>query len=227
VSGIRVVLADDQPLFLQGVRAALEHERDLEIVGEAESTARVLPLVARTEAEFVLMDFLQPQLEGLACLDRIRARHPGVKVAMMSACREPGVIEGALRRGACAYVLKSINPSDLAAVIRQVTNGTVFQSLDLGGTANGNGNGHGTVTGDAGAWAGLTEREVSILQALARGLSNEAIAKELWITRQTVKFHVRNVYRKLGVANRTAAVGYAFQHGLVAPVSDVGLAVVG
>lgn len=221
MSAIRVVLADDQPLFLQGVRAALEPESDLEIVGEAESTARVLPLVARTQAEFVLMDFLQPQLDGLSCLDRLRARHPEVKVAMMSACREPGVIEGALRRGACAYVLKSINPSDLAAVVRQVTNGTVFQTLDLAAT-NGNGNGHAA----AGALAGLTERELSILQALARGLSNEAIAKELWITRQTVKFHVRNIYRKLGVSNRTAAVGYAFQNGLVAPVADVGLAVV-
>ena len=220
MSATRVVLADDQPLFLQGVRAALEPADDLEIVGEAESTARVLPLVGRVQAEFVLMDFLQPQLDGLTCLDRLRDRHPEVKVAMMSACREPGVIEGALRRGACAYVLKSINPSDLSAVIRQVTNGTVFQTLDLGGGANGNG------TGDAGAIAGLTEREVSILQALARGLSNEAIAKELWITRQTVKFHVRNIYRKLGVSNRTAAVGYAFQHGLVAPATDVDLAVV-
>jgi len=63
--------------------------------------------------------------------------------------------------------------------------------------------------------AGLTEREVAILEALARGLSNEAIAKELWIARQTVKFHVRNVYRKLGVSNRTEAARYAYQHGLV------------
>jgi len=108
-------------------------------------------------------------------------------------------------------VLKSINPDDLAAVIRQVMNGTVFQALDFGGEPD---------AGAAARSAGLTERELSILQALARGLSNDAIAKELWITRQTVKFHVRNIYRKLQVSNRTEAARYAYQHSLVPNMVD-------
>jgi len=116
------------------------------------------------------------------------------------------VIEAALRRGACAFVLKSINPADLASVIRQVVNRTVFQSLDF----------ESHDEEEVAKASGLTKREVSILQELAAGLSNDAIAKNLWITRETVKFHVRNIYRKLGVSNRTEAARYAYQHGLVA-----------
>jgi DNA-binding NarL/FixJ family response regulator len=216
VKRIRLVVADDHPLFLAGVRAVLESVEDIEIVGEAESGTKVLPLITNTRPDFVLMDYLMPQFDGLACLDTIRARHPEVKVALISGLREPEVIEAALRRGACAFVLKSINPDDLAAVIRQVMNGTVFQTLDFAEPG----------AGDAARAAGLTERQIAILQALARGLSNEAIAKELWITRQTVKFHVRNIYRRLGVSNRTEAARYAYQHGLVAnPVEELSAAI--
>lgn len=203
---VRIVVADDHPLFLQGIRTVLAAADDIEIVGEADSGPKVLSLVRSTQPDFVLMDYSMPQFDGLACLDTIRARHPDVKVAVISECQEPDVIEAALRRGACAFILKSINPDDLAGVIRQVMNRTVFQALDLVAHDD----------EDAARATGLTKREVSILQELSRGLSNEAIAKKLWITRQTVKFHVRNIYRKLGVSNRTEAARYAYQHGLVA-----------
>jgi len=211
VTRIRLVVADDHPLFLEGIRAVLDSAEDIEIVGTAESGTQVLSLIPKTRPNFVLLDYLMPHVDGLACLDTIRARHPDVKVALISAFREPEVIEAALRRGASAFVLKSINPDDLAAVIRQVMNGTVFQALDFGGEPD---------AGAAARSAGLTERELSILQALARGLSNDAIAKELWITRQTVKFHVRNIYRKLQVSNRTEAARYAYQHSLVPNMVD-------
>ncbi len=213
---IRLVLADDHRLFLEGVRASLDEAEDIEVVGEADSGSKLLSLVAHSRPDLVLMDFSMPQLDGLACLDTIHSRHPDVKVAILSAFREPDVIQAALRRGACAYIVKTINPDDLASVIRQVISGTVYQALDLAEPEQ-----SATVRD-----VGLTERELAILQALARGLSNEAIAKELWIARQTVKFHVRNVYRKLGVSNRTEAARYAYQHGLVAnAVEDSPLAV--
>lgn len=208
---IRLVVADDHPLFLEGIRAVLDSAEDIEIVGTAESGTQVLSLIPKKRPNFVLLDYLMPHVDGLACLDRIRAHHPEVKVALISAFREPEVIEAALRRGASAFVLKSIDPDDLAAVIRQVMNGTVFQALDFGAEPD---------AGAAARSAGLTERELSILQALARGLSNDAIAKELWITRQTVKFHVRNIYRKLQVSNRTEAARYAYQHSLVPNMVD-------
>jgi len=210
VKRIRLVVADDHRLFLEGIRASLQAAEDIEIVGEADSGSKLLSLVSHAHPELVLMDLSMPQLDGLACLDTIRQRHPEAKVAILSAFREPDVIQAALRRGACAYILKTINPDDLASVIRQVINGTVYQALDLA---------EPEPLGSARS-VGLTERELAILQSLARGLSNEAIAKELWIARQTVKFHVRNIYRKLGVSNRTEAARYAYQHGLVANAVD-------
>jgi len=216
VKRIRLVVADDHRLFLEGVRASLQVAEDIEVVGEADSGSKLLSLVAHAQPDLVLMDFSMPQLDGLACLDTIQSRHPEVKVAILSAFREPDVIQAALRRGACAYIVKTINPDDLAAVVRQIINGTVYQALDLAEPEQ---------LGSARS-VGLTERELAILQSLARGLSNEAIAKELWIARQTVKFHVRNIYRKLGVSNRTEAARYAYQHGLVAnPVGDFPVAV--
>ena len=202
---IRLVVADDHPLFVAGVRAALNAASDIEVVGVADSGTKVVPLISNARPDFVLLDYLMPKLDGLACLDTIQARYPDVKVAIMSGVREPGVIEAALRRGACAFVLKSIDPDDLAAVIRQVMNGTVFQTFDFGDSDS----------AEVARPAGLTGRELSILAALGQGLSNDAIAKEFWITRETVKFHVRNIYRKLGVSNRTEAARYAYQHGLV------------
>jgi DNA-binding NarL/FixJ family response regulator len=210
VKRIRVLLADDQPIFVEGVRRVLEGVEDIEIVGAADSEARLLPAIANTQPDFVLMDFLGPSLEGLTCLERARARYPDVRVALISAVREPNVIESALRRGACAFVLKTIDPNDLAGVIHQVMNGTVFRAVDFAEPQ----------PAEALRPAGLTEREGSILQALARGLSNDAIAKELWITKQTVKFHLRNIYRKLGVSNRTEAVRYAYQHSLAPNLED-------
>jgi NarL family two-component system response regulator LiaR len=207
---IRVLLADDQPIFVEGVRQVLGPVEDIEIVGVADSEAKVLPAIANAQPDFVLLDFLNPSLDGLACLERVRTRYPDVRVAVISAVREPGVIESALRRGACAFVLKTIDPNDLAGVIHQVMNGTVFRAVDFA---------EPEPAAEARP-AGLTEREASILQALARGLSNEAIAKELWITKQTVKFHLRNIYRKLDVSNRTEAVRYAYQHSLAPNMAD-------
>jgi DNA-binding NarL/FixJ family response regulator len=207
---IRLVIGDDQAIFVEGVRQVMDAVDDIEFVGAAESEAKVLPLIANAQPDFVLMDFLSPSLEGLACLERIRSRFPEVKVALISALREPGVIESALRRGACAFILKTIDPNDLSGVIHQIMNGTVFRAPDF----------VEPTPADVSRPAGLTERESSILAALARGLSNDAIAKELWITKQTVKFHLRNIYRKLDVSNRTEAVRWAYEQGLALNLDD-------
>ena len=202
---IRLVIADDHPLFRAGVRTALEEVGDIEIVGEAEAGSKVLPLLAKTQPDFLLLDYLMPRFDLLATLDAIQARHPNLKVAVISGVDEARVIEAALRRGASAFVLKSIAPEDVAAVVRQVIHGTVFHAQALLDNAS----------AEETRPAELTERETSILIALARGLSNDAIAKELWITRDTVKFHIRKIYRKLDVTNRTEAARYAYQNGLV------------
>lgn len=207
---LRVLVADDHPLMLAGIRGALEKERDFEIVGEATSGAQVLPLVGHTSADLVLLDLRLPDVYGLTCLEQIREQYPSVRVIMLSVCAEQTEVAGALERGASAYVVKSIDPGDLAAAIRHTVSGAFFC---LGGAepAAGATNGKQATNGNA---AGLSERQVEILQAVTRGLSNRAIAHELWLSDQTVKFHLHNIYRKLGVRNRTEAAKYAFEHGL-------------
>jgi DNA-binding NarL/FixJ family response regulator len=167
-------------------------------------------MVGRTNPDLVLLDLRMPGADGLTCLGQIRKRYPEVKVVILSVSTDENVIQTVLKRGASAYIVKSINPVDLPSVLRQAMEGTVYSAVGL------------PEAGDSAARAaGLTEREAAILSALARGLSNEAIGKELWIAEQTVKFHLTNIYRKLGVANRTEAARLAYQHGLVdSPIGD-------
>ena len=208
---MRVLIADDHRLIVEGVKRALEDAPDFEVVGECNSGSQVLPLVGRTNPDIVLLDLRMPGADGLACLRRDpQAAIPTVKVVVLSVSTDENVIQTVLKRGASAYIVKSINPIDLPSALRQAVDGTVYSAIGLPEPDE-----------SAARAAGLTERETAILAALARGLSNEAIGKELWVAEQTVKFHLTNIYRKLGVSNRTEAARLAYQNGLVeSPIDD-------
>jgi DNA-binding NarL/FixJ family response regulator len=211
---VRVLIADDHPLILAGIKRALEEDDQFEVVAEARVGSQVLPLVSQTNPDLALLDLRMPEMDGLTCLDRIRKEHPKVKVVILSVSTDPEVVQTVLNHGASAYVVKSVNPIDLSSALRQALEGTVFSAVGLP---------EKTAQEDAVKAAGLTERETTILKALARGLSNEAIGKELWVAQQTVKFHLTNIYRKLEVKNRTEAARYAYEHGLIDnPQSDHG-----
>ena len=209
---MRVLIADDHPLILAGIKRALEEADGFDVVAEASTGSQVLPLVSQTHPDLALLDLRMPEMDGLTCLDRIRKQHPKVKVVILSVSTDPEVVQTVLNHGAAAYVVKSVNPIDLSSALRQALEGTVFSAIGLP---------EKTAQQDAVKAAGLTERETTILKALARGLSNEAIGKELWVAEQTVKFHLTNIYRKLDVKNRTEAARYAYEHGLIdSPQSD-------
>ena len=203
---MRVLIADDHPLILAGIKRALEEDDQFEVVAEARVGSQVLPLVSQTHPDLALLDLRMPEMDGLACLDRIRKEHPKVKVVILSVSTDPEVVQTVLNHGAAAYVVKSVNPIDLSSALRQALEGTVFSAVGLP---------EKTAQQDAVKAAGLTDRETTILKALARGLSNEAIGKELWVAQQTVKFHLTNIYRKLDVKNRTEDARYAYEHGLI------------
>jgi len=203
---MRVLIADDHPLILAGIKRALEEDDQFEVVAEARVGSQVLPLVSQTHPDLALLDLRMPEMDGLACLDRIRKEHPKGKVVILSVSTDPEVVQTVLNHGAAAYVVKSVNPIDLSSALRQALEGTVFSAVGLP---------EKTAQQDAVKAAGLTDRETTILKALARGLSNEAIGKELWVAQQTVKFHLTNIYRKLDVKNRTEAARYAYEHGLI------------
>jgi DNA-binding NarL/FixJ family response regulator len=202
---MKVLIADDHRLMVEGIRRALEPAGDIEIVGEAATGSQVLPLVRRLSPDVVLLDMRMPLMDGLQCLDAIRKNCPKVKVIVLSVFSDPEHIQAAFRHGACGYIVKSVNPIDLPSAIRQAVDGTVFHAIGL----------PDSTAESVGKANGLTERELAILKAVARGLSNSAIGKELWVTEQTVKFHLTNIYRKLDLANRTEAAKYAYDHGLI------------
>jgi NarL family two-component system response regulator LiaR len=203
---LRVLLADDHQLILDGVKHALEEAGDeFEVVGQATKGSQVLPLVKRTQPDVVMLDLRMPEVDGLVCLDQIKRRYPETKVIVLSVSADRNLIDNVLKRGASAYIVKRVNPVDLPSVIRQAIEETVYTAIGLPDDPSSR----------AAKAAGLTERELAILTALARGMSNAAIAKQLWVAQQTVKFHLTNIYRKLGVANRTEAARYAYQQGLI------------
>ena len=146
-----------------------------------------------------------PELDGLSCLERLRKHDPTVAVVILSSYSDPEQIEAARQGGARGYVVKTVEPVDLATVLRTALSSTSFTVW--GGDGSGD---RAPVRREL-----LSERETAVLDAVARGLSNREIGRQLWISEQTVKFHLRNVYRKLGISSRTEAARYAYRTGRV------------
>jgi DNA-binding NarL/FixJ family response regulator len=203
---IKVLIADDHPLIIAGIRRTIEHVEDMEVVGEARSGPELMQLIGRRRPDLVLMDLKMPGVAGVEAILHIRQRWPEVKTVVLSACDDRPTIDAALQAGASAYVLKSAYTVDIASVLRQTSGGAVFHAPA----------GPPVVAGapDPTAVPSLTDRERSILSAVASGLTTSAISRELWISEHTIKFHLTNIYRKLGVANRAGAVRYALENGI-------------
>ena len=128
---LRVVIADDHRLILDGTKRALEEDGGFEVVGEASTGERVLPLVGQTNPDLVVLDLRMPGMDGLLCLDQIKKRHPAVKVVVLSVSTDEKLIENVLKRGASAYIVKSVNPVDLPGALRQAVEGNVFSTVGL------------------------------------------------------------------------------------------------
>jgi DNA-binding NarL/FixJ family response regulator len=206
-ASLKVLVADDHPLMLQGIRRALEAGENIEVVGEACSGEEMLALVERRRPDLVLLDLHMPGLDGLDCIAELRRSSPDVKTVVISASDDRASIDAALLAGASAYILKSVSAVDIPSVLRQVASGSVYHVPSAPCSRNG-----GQPTAGR---PELTPRETTILTALASGGTTRMISRDLWLSEHTVKFHLTNVYRKLGVSNRSAAVRYAFENGFV------------
>jgi DNA-binding NarL/FixJ family response regulator len=205
-SAIKVLIADDHPLIIAGVRRTIEQSEDFEVVGEARSAPELMNLIERRSPEVVLLDLRMPGVSGVEHIEQIRARWPEIKVVVLSACDDRPSIEGALQAGANAYMLKTTTPVDIASVLRQVSGGAVFHAPPAPPPTVGEPH---RVQGPA-----LTDREQTILAAVGSGLTTAAISRELWVSEHTIKFHLTNIYRKIGVSNRAGAVRYALENDL-------------
>src|SRR5437868_4357421 len=159
---LRVLIADDHPLMLAGIRRTLERSEYIEIVGEARSGPEVLDLVEGSRPQVVLLDLRMPGMSGDECIEQIRTSWPDVKVVVLSALDDTQSIDAALDAGASAYVVKSVMPSDIASVIRQAASGSIFHGVPRSRPVGSTGPQEPTE-------AVLTEREQTILGAIAAG----------------------------------------------------------
>ena len=210
---IRVCIADDHRLILSGIRQALQDAEQIEVVGVTHRGDEVMALVEDQLPDVVLLEHHMPDMDGLSYLRLIKERHPQIKLVMLSASEDPVHVAEALNAGATAYIGKRINPRDLPSALRQIVDEVVYQTgPDVSGIAV-----PSVAVKPHVPSFDLTQRELTLLEAISRGLSTKAISRELWITEKTVKFHLTNIYRKLGVHNRASAMRLAFDHHLIAP----------
>ena len=192
------------------------------VVGKATSPARAVALLERVTPDILVTEIETPQgtIEGTTFLRLARERVPRLKVIVLARDADPHKIDQALEAGAAAYVIKTAQSEDLAAAIRQAFDHSVhFAGRRPAAPVVAQGE-PATVGGDA--LPKLTRRELEILQLVAEGHSNAELAQILWVTEQTIKFHLSNVYRKLNVSNRTEAGRWAQVRGLLKEAERVG-----
>ena len=206
-----VVLADDHPLFLQALTTAVELA-GIEVLGTASRGDFLLDLMKTVEPDAVLLDLQMPGYDGFECIEELRKLYPALRLIVVSATDDEAQVRRALDAGAVCFIGKSIDPNDLAAAVRAL----LSDAVHLGHSAPTNG---ARPTEPAGASSVaenlLTRRELEILRLTAEGLSNGQMAKSLWVTEQTVKFHLSNIYRKINVRNRTEASRWAQHNGVL------------
>lgn len=210
---LSAVVLDRHPVFLEGARLALERG-GLVVVGTASAPEVALALVEEKNPDLLVADVetASDSMDGLDCLRKARSKAPGLKVVAVADGDEPEVVAAAFDAGAEVLVRKTAHPDDLAAAARNAVENSI---LIAGQTQLPQAARPETRPTRAHVEAGLTERELEILQLAAEGRSNSELARMLWVTEQTVKFHLSNIYRKLRVSNRTEASRWAQLNGLL------------
>jgi DNA-binding NarL/FixJ family response regulator len=205
-AAVRVLLADDHPVVRSGLAGLLSVERDIEVVGEVADGAAAVEAARALRPDLVLMDLRMPVLDGAAATARIVAEVPGVRVLVLTTYETDADILRAVEAGATGYLLKDTPREQLVAGVRAAARGESALSPSVASRL---------VQQMRGEAERLTARELEVLAGVARGLSNAAIGRELFIAEATVKTHLLRAFAKLGVDDRTRAVTVAMQRGLL------------
>lgn len=213
MTAIRVLIADDHAIVRQGLRTFLELQEDVEVVGDVADGEQAVAAALELAPDVVLMDLVMPGVDGVEAIGRIAQRSPATRVIALTSFLDDDKVLPAVRAGAAGYLLKDVGPADLVRAIRTVHAGEALLHPAVAARLMEEVAGPRARGAEDGA--GLTARERDVLTQIARGLSNKRIALELDISESTVKIHVSNVLRKLGVTDRTQAALYAVREGLV------------
>jgi len=210
----RVMVVDDHEVVRSGLKAILEPEKDLEVVGEAASAREAIQKVPRLDPHVVLMDVRMGEMSGIEACRLIKSAHPQVNILMLTSFSEEEAVTAAIMAGASAYLLKNVGRSDLIKAIRAVAAGQnlldpsvtkrVMEKLAQLAAKE-----------QERAVEGISEREKEVLTLVARGLTNKEIGKNLIITENTARNHVSRILDKLGLTRRSEAAVFAAEHGLL------------
>ena len=208
---IRVLLVDDHAVVREGLRAFLELQEGIEVVGEAADGEEAIETATRLWPHVILMDLVMPKLDGLAAMRSLRERVPDARVIVLTSFLDDDKLLPALRSGAAGYLLKNAEPQELVRAVRAAHAGEAMLdpvvAARLVETL--------AADGDEGPLDRLTPREREVLVLIGRGFPNKRIARELDVSEKTIKTHVGHVLAKLGVTDRTQAAVFAVRAGLV------------
>ena len=206
---ISVLCVDDHPLFRAGIAYVIANQPDIELVGVASSGSEGIALSMEHTPDVVLMDLRLPDMSGITALSSIRRRQTNTRVIMLTTFEGDAEVQRALAAGARAYVLKSTSPGELVNIIRQVHSGKNYLPPQLAAELA------QRMADDA-----ISDREAAVLRLIASGNRNRDIAEKLNIAEDTVKTHIKRIFFKLDLRDRTQAVILAYDVGLVAPAGS-------
>lgn len=203
---IRVLLVDDHPLVLDGIRSRIEQDPSIEVIGEGNNGEEALQLAQEKKPDIVLMDISMPVLNGIEAAERFSAEQPDVKLLMLTMHDNKEYITKVLKAGAKGYILKDVSSNEMISALKAVSQGKTYYSSGVTDILLSEG---------SSKVVPLTDREKTILRLLAEGNSNKHVARELDISVRTVETHRRNIKRKLDVKTSAGLVKYAIENGIV------------
>ena len=211
---IKIIIADDHQLFIDGIKSILKSIRNMEIIGEVNNGNLLLELLEQQQCDVILMDINMPEMNGIDATKLIKSKFPGIRILMLTMYSSRDYIEKLLRVGADGYILKNTGKEELQEAIETVYKGESFFSKEV--TERIMEGLQKKKTTEKNAYVvELTEREIDVLKLIVQEFTTTEIAEKLFISTHTVETHRKNLISKLNVRNIAGLVKYAMQHGLV------------
>ncbi len=210
---IKIIVADDHQMFLDGIKALLKNEKDIKVTGEALNGAEVLALLSKERADIVLLDVNMPEMDGIEATKQIRAKYPGVKILMLTMYNKHEFIFGLVNAGASGYILKNTGKKELVEAIHAVYEGKTYYGKEVTETILQNFSKQPAEQKMDSAQ--LTDREKEVLKLIAQEYTTHEIADQLFISTNTVETHRKNLMSKLNAKNIAGLVKFALQTGLI------------
>jgi len=204
---IKILMADDHPVVRAGIRGMLETQDDFQVVAEAENGREAYEQIGKLKPDVVLMDLRMPEMDGVEAIGKIKEKYPNINILVLTTYDTDADIVRAVEAGATGYLLKDAPREELFRAVRGTAKGETVLAPVVAARLMGKVRDHGEQA--------LSAREIDVLLLVARGASNQDVAEKLHVSTATVKSHLIQIYQKLGVSDRTAAVTTAIERGII------------